>query len=603
MVQIAAKNQGVCEIVNRPETRGPAIRAGNDKLFDANDHSYAMRCCETIPHLIELRLLKVSGGAKRFELTNFGWQLSRKLTAAEKAEDGLLKDDTKLAAASHSDDQHARTQPLGDDRPLSALLIEELSETIESELESEEQRPAVEAPEQPQLRPPRPARREVPDFGMKQDASPNLVAALGLDDGFLPPEPQTLEETGLTSAAIEDLILKVVQNAGSMTGRQISDVICLPLAILEDCFTVLRNRQYLSPTGSAMLGDYVYQLTDSGRERARLALKECAYAGPAPVPLEDYVDSVHAQTIRTEKPKRPQLEKAFSDINVEPEMLAQLGPAISAGRGMFIYGPPGNGKTTIAQRITRCFGQNILVPHAIVEDGQIIKLYDASCHETVESKLGALLKECEHDRRWVRIKRPTVVVGGELTMDSLELKHDPVSHISEASLQLKSNCGSLLIDDFGRQRVNPTDLLNRWIVPLENRIDYLGLANGKKIQVPFEQLIIFSTNLEPHDLADDAFLRRIPFKIEIGAPSREEFAKLFSMFAKKLKVECPPECLEYLLASHYDACGRPLRRCQARDLLDQASHFCEYNELPPVATPEILDHAVKNYFTALEGTE
>ena len=267
-----------------------------------------------------------------------------------------------------------------------------------------------------------------------------------------------------------------------------------------------------------MLGDHVYQLTDQGRERARLALRECAYAGPAPVPLEDYVDSVQAQTIRTEKPKKQQLEKAFSDINVEPEMLAQLGPAISAGKGMFIYGPPGNGKTTVAQRITRCFGQNILVPYALVEDGQIIKFFDASSHEPVETKEGSLLKASDHDRRWIRIRRPTVVVGGELTMDNLELKHDPVSHISEASLQLKSNCGSLLIDDFGRQRVNPTELLNRWIVPLENRIDYLTLANGKKVEVPFEQLIIFSTNLEPHDLADDAFLRRIPFKIEVGAP-------------------------------------------------------------------------------------
>jgi predicted ATPase with chaperone activity len=270
---------------------------------------------------------------------------------------------------------------------------------------------------------------------------------------------------------------------------------------------------------------------------------------------------------------------------------------------MFIYGPPGNGKTTIAQRITRCFGQDVLIPHAIIEGGQIIKLYDAACHERVQSQLSSLLKVNEHDQRWVRIRRPTVVVGGELTMDSLELKHDPVSHISEASLQLKSNCGSLLIDDFGRQRVNPTELLNRWIIPLENRIDYLSLANGKKIQVPFEQLIIFSTNLEPHDLADDAFLRRIPFKIEIGAPARDEFIKLFEMFARKLKVECPRESVDYLLATHYESCGRPLRRCQARDLLDQALHYCEYNELPVVATPAILDHAVHNYFTAMSGKE
>jgi SpoVK/Ycf46/Vps4 family AAA+-type ATPase len=284
-------------------------------------------------------------------------------------------------------------------------------------------------------------------------------------------------------------------------------------------------------------------------------------------------------------------------------MLAKLGPAISAGKGMFIYGPPGNGKTTIAQRITRCFGQNILIPHAIIEDGQIIKFYDASCHEVVESPASKLMSTSNQDRRWVRIRRPTVVVGGELTMDNLELKHDPVSHVSNASLQLKSNCGSLLIDDFGRQRINPTELLNRWIIPLENRIDFLTLANGKKIEVPFEQLIIFSTNLEPSDLADDAFLRRIPFKVEVGAPSRDEFLKLFHVFAKKSKLECSLDALEYLLTHHYERCGRPMRRCHARDLLDQVNHFCEYNELPKVATNEILDHAVRNYFTAMSGKE
>lgn len=430
-----------------------------------------------------------------------------------------------------------------------------------------------------------------------------LVATLGLDDGFLPEEPSTLEETGLSATLVEDLILKALQNAGSLTGKQISAKICLKLAVLEDLYAGLRKRQHIAPTGSALLGDHVYQLTDQGRERARVAILECAYSGPAPVPLDDYCDSVQAQTIRTERPKRARLEKAFSDINVEPEMLAQLGPAISAGKGMFIYGPPGNGKTTVAQRITRCFGQNILVPHAIVEDGQIIKFFDASCHEAVESSISKLLKSSDQDQRWIRIRRPTVVVGGELTMDSLELNHDPVSHVSEASLQLKSNCGSLLIDDFGRQRINPTELLNRWIVPLENRIDYLSLANGKKVEVPFEQLIIFSTNLEPHDLADDAFLRRIPFKIEIGAPSRDEFVKLFNVFAQKTGVECTLEALEYLISHHYDACSRPLRRCHARDLLDQVAHFCEYNELPKVATSEILDHAVRNYFTAMSGNE
>jgi predicted ATPase with chaperone activity len=319
------------------------------------------------------------------------------------------------------------------------------------------------------------------------------------------------------------------------------------------------------------------------------------------VPLEDYVSSVHAQTLASERPRRKQLERAFSDIHVEPEMLSQLGPAINAGKGMFIYGPPGNGKTTIAQRITRCFGQNVLIPHALFEGGKIIKMYDASCHKVVHTVTDSLLYTAEFDRRWLRIERPTVVVGGELTMDSLELKHDPVSNVSEASLQLKSNCGCLLIDDFGRQRINPTELLNRWIIPLENRVDYLTLSNGRKIEVPFEQLIIFSTNLEPHDLADDAFLRRIPFKVQISDPSPQEFHLLFQAFAQKLQLECSPALVEYLTRTHYHTCSRPLRRCHARDLLEQVVYYCSYNELPLEITEGYLDHAVRNYFTALKG--
>jgi hypothetical protein len=431
----------------------------------------------------------------------------------------------------------------------------------------------------------------------------SLLAALSLDEGFHPQEIRSEKESGLSSALIEDLILKLLAGVGSASGRAIADQLCLPLGIMEARYASMRARQEISPVSSGMLGDQVYRLTDQGRERAHRALRECAYTGPAPVPLEDYVNSVQAQNIRGERPRRKQLEKAFSDVHVSADLLGQLGPAINAGKGMFIYGPPGNGKTTIAQRITRCFGQTIFIPHAIVEDGQIIKLFDASCHQQVRSATSSLLRNAEYDRRWVRIHRPTVVVGGELTMDNLELKHNAISNVSEASLQLKSNCGCLLIDDFGRQRVNPTELLNRWIIPLENRIDYLTLANGKKIEVPFEQLIIFSTNLEPNKLADDAFLRRIPFKIEIGAPSKQEFEMLCQMVAKKHGLHCPTEMVDYLVQKHYTACSRPLRRCHARDLLDQIRHYCEYNEIRPLVNEQHLDYAVRNYFTALQGEQ
>jgi hypothetical protein len=429
----------------------------------------------------------------------------------------------------------------------------------------------------------------------------SLLAALRLDESFHPQELRSEEDSGLSGTLIEDLVLKYLSGVGSASGRAIADHVCLPLAVLEKRYASMRSRQEISPVNSAMLGDYVYRLTDQGRDRAQRALRDCAYAGPAPVPLEDYVSSVRAQNIRAEKPRRKQLEAAFADILVSPELLGQFGPAINAGKGMFIYGPPGNGKTTLAQRITRCFGQTIFVPHAIVEDGQIVKIFDAACHQQVRSTNESIIRSAEVDRRWVRIQRPTVVVGGELTMDNLELKHNAVSNVSEASLQLKSNCGCLLIDDFGRQRIDPIQLLNRWIVPLENQIDYLTLANGKKIEVPFEQLIIFSTNLEPYKLADDAFLRRIPFKIELTNPPREEFVALWQMCAKKMKIQSTTDMIDYLIHTHYTAVNRPLRRCHARDLLEQIQNYCEYNELPLMVTEQYLDYAVRNYFTSLQG--
>ena len=237
----------------------------------------------------------------------------------------------------------------------------------------------------------------------------------------------------------------------------------------------------------------------------------------------------------------------------------------------------------------------------MLEDGIIIKMFDAACHEQEETEASSILAGAGHDQRWVKIKRPTVVVGGELTMDSLEIRHDPVSNVCEASLQLKSNCGCLLIDDFGRQRIEPTELLNRWIIPLESRHDFLTLPSGKKIQVPFDQLIIFSTNLEPHDLADEAFLRRIPYKVEVTDPKPDEFRKLFQFGCNKMGFTFRPEAVEYLIQKHYQPVGRPLRRCQARDLLSQIRNYCAYRGLPLELRPDYLDRAVAAYFTTMSG--
>ncbi len=434
-------------------------------------------------------------------------------------------------------------------------------------------------------------------------ASDSVLSSLLTEEAYTPSEPACVEELGLSPVLVEGLVLKLLLQVGSAAGSDIATQIAVPFGVLEALFASLRARQLLFHQGQGPLNDYYYALTEEGGNRARAAMQSCAYVGPAPVPLDDYIVSVEAQSIRVEAAQRAQLCDAFGDINVEPEMLDVLGPAINSGAGLFLYGAPGNGKTTVAKRITKCFGAQIWLPHVVIEDGQIIKLFDAACHEVVDDGGSSLLKNANSDPRWVKIRRPTVVVGGELTMDSLEVRHDPTTNISEASLQLKSNCGCLLIDDFGRQRIEPTDLLNRWIIPLENRHDFLTLPSGKKIQVPFDQLIIFSTNLEPNDLADEAFLRRIPYKVEVGDPSVDEFRKLFEYACNAAGCAYRPEAVDYLVQKHYRPHQRPLRRCQARDLIQQIVNYCLFEDIPLELRPDYLDRAVAGYFTVCESPE
>ena len=430
-----------------------------------------------------------------------------------------------------------------------------------------------------------------------------LLSALLSDETFHRAEPRSIQETGLSPTLIEDLICKFLLAVGSASGREIANQICLPFVILEETLRSLRSRQLLVHVGSAQLNDCVYALTEQGRTRGQSAAASCSYVGAAPVTLSEYVLSVEAQTVRAENPKRHQLEQAFSDISVNAELFDRLGPAINSGAGLFLYGEPGNGKTTLAKRITSCFGQTIYVPRAVVEDGQIIKVFDAAYHEPVEDHATSLMKTGDHDQRWVRVRRPTVIVGGELTLDSLEIRHDPHSNVSEAPIQMKSNCGCLLIDDFGRQRVEPQALLNRWIVPLENRVDYLTLSTGKKIQIPFEQLIIFSTNLEPKDLVDEAFLRRIPYKIEITNPSVEEFHRLFEAYVGLFQCDYNAEVVDWLLEAHYRPSSRALRRCHPRDLLSQVRNYCVYHDYPTEMRPEYFDRVVPSYFTVVNGID
>jgi len=436
-----------------------------------------------------------------------------------------------------------------------------------------------------------------------QEISKDLLSTLLSDDVFWPTEPRSMREMGLSESFVETLVSKFLALTGTSSGRRVAEELCLPFGLVEELLGTLRVRQLIVHAGAAPFNDYYYTLSEQGRRRARTFSEQCAYVGPAPVPLMDYVISVEAQAVAAESPRRHQLEDAFADITIDADIFELLGPAVNSGTGMFLYGAPGNGKSTLAKRITLCFGQEIWIPHAILEDGNLIKLYDASYHHEVKGHSSGLVRLQEYDRRWIKVRRPTVVVGGELTMDNLEIRHDPHSNVSEAPIQMKSNCGCLLIDDFGRQRIAPKELLNRWIIPLESRHDFLTLSTGKKIQVPFEQLVIFSTNIEPKDLVDEAFLRRIPYKVEIIDPNPQEFHGLFQLYADHFGCEYRAEVVEHLLQAHYRSPGRPLRRCHPRDLLSQVRSYCTYNDLPMEMRPEYLDKVVKSYFATVLRNE
>jgi hypothetical protein len=420
---------------------------------------------------------------------------------------------------------------------------------------------------------------------------------------FMPHAPESLAAAGLLFEDVERIVLKFLLSKGSAIGRAIAAQTCLSFNLVEPILKSLKNEQLVIFKSSAAMGDYEYVLTDNGRDRARRYVSECSYFGSCTVTLKDYLHAMSMQSIAKQHATEADLKRAFSDLIINERMLDRLGPAINSGRGMFLFGEPGNGKTSIAERITSCFGSTIWIPKALGIDGDIIRLFDPSVHQTVKQEQSSgLLDNSNVDQRWVKIVRPTVVAGGELTMNELEVRQNLQTKVCESPLQLKSNCGTFVIDDFGRQRMPVTELLNRWIVPLEKRYDYLNLPSGKKIQVPFDQLIIFSTNLEPKDLVDGAFLRRIPYKIEVADPSEDEFRRLFAAVAPSQGFQMDRdslEALDYLIATHYTAKKRPFRACQPRDLLLQVRNFCLYKSLPRKVTPAAFDFACENYFSVM----
>jgi DNA-binding MarR family transcriptional regulator len=414
---------------------------------------------------------------------------------------------------------------------------------------------------------------------------------------FVPLPPNTLEEVGLTQEEIESLTLKYVLNRVTCPGRQIAEQLGLSFSLMERVLFTMKADQLVVQKGSAPLSDYVYQLTAAGLEEARRRYKQCSYFGYLPVPLEDYIASVNAQSVRGQQPSPEQLEAVFHDLLVDEQLRTQIGQAIFAGKGFFLYGAPGNGKTSLAERVARAFGQYIWIPRAIGIAGEIIRLFDPCNHQEAPAEDPSVAaSRGPIDRRWIRICRPTVISGGELTMDRLEIATHQATGINEAPLQLKSNCGVLVIDDFGRQRMAVAELLNRWIVPLDRGYDFLTLPSGKTIQVPFNQLLVFSTNLEPRELVDEAFLRRISYKIEVPDPKVDDFRELMQMYAVKIGCAYDESAVEHLISQHFFLPKRQFRACHARDLLDHVRHYCGYHRRELAMSHEAFDAAVKNYF-------
>ncbi len=419
-----------------------------------------------------------------------------------------------------------------------------------------------------------------------------------------PPPPATLAETGLHPDTLSQLLLKTLV-AGEASGSGVADKMRIPYSVLDTLIQHARVEKLIEVRGTSGVGNagYRYALTDLGRERAGQFMDVSRYVGPAPVPLSQYNAYVRACMAARTPVNREQLAHGFEHLVVNRSMFDQIGPAVNSGKSLFLYGAPGNGKTVVAEGIGRALGTEMYVPNAIDVDGQVITMFDPVNHHHIDRGGDSLsvISTATQDQRWEKIRRPVVVVGGELTLEMLDLTFNPIAKFYEAPIQLKANGGIFVVDDFGRQRIPPRDLLNRWIVPLESRVDYLTLHTGRKFEIPFNVFIVFATNLKPESLADEAFLRRIPYKILAKNPTADEYCKIFELNCRKRGLTFDPVMVEYLDRRYYKPRKLQMRACHPRDLVEQVVDICRYQHKEPVITRELLDMACSSYF--LEETE
>jgi predicted ATPase with chaperone activity len=423
-----------------------------------------------------------------------------------------------------------------------------------------------------------------------------------------PPPPETLADTGLGEAAILGLILKLLYIQGARTGEQIAGVLRLPFAFVDDQLLTLQQRRFAEVRGTSgpSRAGYTFDLGEAGRSHARELLDACQYVGPAPVPVDQYRAWVARHGVGEVNVTRECLIDGFQDVVLHGDVLDALGPAVNSARSLFLYGESGNGKTLIADAISALLGGEIFVPYAIDVDGQIITVFDPVHHQLYEEPDGDLdplgadrvWKRGWHDydRRFARVKRPVVIAGGELTLDQLDLRYDAFTKSYQAPFQVKANGGVLIIDDFGRQRMPPRELLNRWIVPLERRIDYLTLHTGGKVPVPFDCLLIFATNLDPGELVEEAFLRRIHYKIRVPDPTPAQYAELFRRCCLACAVPFEPAAVEHVYQAYYGPYHIAPRSCHPRDIINHLCDTARYLEVEATLSTALLDRACASYF-------